>query len=182
MYACVNSYRCDLQLYQIALLHSLKGNCNKTELKMSVSSIDVSIIFKAPYLFCRRLQYLVNQSVHSHSPRVKRRKVDICDTPLRQTTRHKVWKPDVDTDKDNNNKILLNGFELKTKQGNKQWLSEAAALINTKRKQRKSLGKKKVNVVNVMGAQYAMATSGKSLKKILTSPSKSMYMWSEAHI
>lgn len=61
------------------------------------------------------------------------------------------------------------GFETKTKQGNKQWVSDAAAALKSRRrKQRRSLSKSQV--VNVMGAQYVMATSGKSLKRVAVSP------------
>ena len=87
-----------------------------------------------------------------------------------------MWKPkDMKAEQGENEKFLLDGFETKTKQGNKQWVSLAAAAArsNGARSRRRKNGSlmKRNRVVNVMGGEYVMATSGKSLKKVVAKPS-----------
>ena len=105
-------------------------------------------------VFFRRLQYLHNHSLHSHSPRVKRRRLSASFTPthkLKWKSKHKVWKPHKKSESQTNEKSM----------------SETVTISNNSFRNHKS---RNMRVVSVMGAQYVMGKSGKSLKKISTNP------------
>lgn len=125
----------------------------------------------------------MKQSSHSPSPpRPKRRKLR-CSI---SKSIHKVWVPSKDRDTDDGNikdNVISHGLEVKTKQGNKQWIS--AALVKeksmTNRSAKEGLEDKacqqqqreRKEVVSIKGNQYIVTHRGKSLKR-LSSTSESI--------
>lgn len=128
----------------------------------------------------------MKQSSHSPSPPLpKRRKLR---SSISKSI-HKVWVPSKDRDTDNGNakdNETSRGLEVKTRQGNKQWIS--AALVKEKSLTNRTVKegleekacqqqqRKRKGVVSIKGNQYIVTHRGKSLKRL---PSTSESILSE---
>lgn len=117
----------------------------------------------------------MKQSSHSPSPsRPKRRKLR-CSI---SKSIHKVWVPSEDGNTNNGNtkdNETPCGIEVKTRQGNKQWIS--TALVKEKSMTNRSTKggledkacqqqRQRKDVVSIKGNQYIMTHRGKSLKRL----------------
>lgn len=138
---------------------------------------------------CRRLHYIKQLSSHSPSQPKKQFFSGTASTVTVATKKksvNRVWVPSVETPgRPRNRRPSPSGLEVKTRQGNRQWLS--AALMKEKRQtvtrnissgrghqqsgrghQQSGRRLKKRREVSIKGNCYVMSQNGKSLKRLST--------------
>ncbi|XP_019849334.1 PREDICTED: zinc finger CCCH domain-containing protein 3-like [Amphimedon queenslandica] len=131
----------------------------------------------------RRLHFITKQSSHSpiHSSRSKKQRLSssaLASPFTKRKSVHRVWAPNGGKKR----RARPSGLEVKTRQGNKQWLS--AELIKEKKKEKSKpqqqtkmqqvtcvtprRAKRKVQV-SIKGNSYLMSKNGKSMRRLSTS-------------
>ena len=130
--------------------------------------------------WCRRLQYIWQKSTHSPSQKIRHLSVT-----RSHVTANKVWIPGAQSKEQETAKKdkKKKGVELKTKQGNKQWISDDVFLENLQRKHKTESnikaggdrqrsksrsGRRRSGRVSIEGRKFMLSRGGKSLKHIAT--------------